>query len=122
MRNTIAHLIVLTCVTVLSAQAQDASPQPGARLEQLQQRLNLSEDQTAQIRPILVEEAGKLKDIRAKYEGQTSKRSRLKMLRELRDVQQTIEKRIKPILTKQQQAEWKKIREERQEEFRKQRL
>ena len=73
------------------------------------------------IRPILLEEVGTLRDIRAKYEGQTSRRSRRKMLRELRGVQQSIEKRIHPILTKQQQAEWKKIRQERRDELRQQR-
>jgi hypothetical protein len=119
----IRTLIFATLLTFagLTAQAQDPAPPPAARLEQLQKRLNLSEDQQSKIRPILIEEAMKLQDIRAKYEGQTSRRSRLKMLRDLRDVQQNLDKRITPILTKEQRIEWKKIREERREEFREER-
>lgn len=85
-------------------------------MEQLQQRLNLSEDQRARIRPILSEEATKLRDIRAKYEGQDARRSRLSRLREMRGVEQDLEKRVTPLLTKQQQAERKKIRQERRDE------
>jgi hypothetical protein len=104
----------------LSVSGQE-TPAPGARLEQLQQRLNLSEDQLSKIRPILIDEAVKLQAVRAKYDGQTSRRSRLQMLREVRSVQQNLEKRVTPILTKQQQAEWKKIREERRDQLREQR-
>jgi hypothetical protein len=121
MRIRILVSTALLALFVLSAHAQDETPQPGARLEQIQQRLNLTDDQIAKIRPILIEEAGKLRDVRAKYEGQTSRQSRRKMLRELRDVQQSIEKRISPILTNQQQKEWKKIREERRDELRERR-
>jgi hypothetical protein len=69
--------------------AQQGTPQPGARLLERQQRLNLSDEQHQQIRPILEEEAAKVKDIRANHEGGTSRRSRRAMLRELREVQQS---------------------------------
>ena len=113
--------LIFAAILSVSAHAQEQVPQPGARLEQLQQRLNLTEDQRAKIRPILVEEFMKVQAIRANYDGQTSRRSRLKMLRELRDVQQNLDKRVTPILTNEQRAEWKRIREERKEELREQR-
>ncbi|MEI9814081.1 MAG: hypothetical protein WDO18_16200 [Acidobacteriota bacterium] len=93
-------------------------PEPGARLEQLQQRLQLTEDQRNQIRPILQDEAAKLRGIRDKYAGQDSRRSRLRLARELQGVQKDIDKKIKPILTKQQHEEWTKIREERRQQVR----
>lgn len=106
------------CVPFVYAQSEP--PTPGARLEQLAQRLQLSQEQQDKIRPILQEEAAKLREIRAKYEGQTSRRARLKMLRELKDVQESMEKRIEPVLTKQQFQEWKKIRQARRDELREQ--
>jgi Na+-transporting NADH:ubiquinone oxidoreductase subunit NqrC len=91
------------------------------RLEQIQQRLQLTDTQRDSIRPILLDEVGKVRDIRAKYDGQVSRRSQLKMLRELRDVQKRVEEQITPLLTKQQRDEWKKIRQERRDELRTQR-
>ena len=108
-------------VPSINAQAQPETPQPGSRLQELQQRLKLTDEQRQQIRPILEEEAAKAKDIRAAHQGDTSRRSRRAMLRALREVQQSAQKRISPILTKDQQSEWKKIREERRAEFRDQR-
>jgi Spy/CpxP family protein refolding chaperone len=113
MKWILTFCLFLTLTPMLPAQTE--APR---RVEQFQTRLNLTPEQVAQIRPILEEEAAKLREIRAKYEGSTTRRDRARMLRELRDVQQSIEKRITPILTKEQQAEWKKIREERRAELR----
>lgn len=100
--------------------AQDEISRPGARVEELQQRLQLTDEQRDKIRPILEQEANRLRDIRAKYEGKTGRRDRLRLARELRDVQQDIEKKVNPILTKAQREEWKKLREERREQLREQ--
>jgi Spy/CpxP family protein refolding chaperone len=110
--------IVILCLSLALAPALPAQQEAPRRVEQLQNRLQLTPEQVQKIRPILEEEAEKLREIRAKYQGSTDRRSRAKMLRELQDVQQSIERRITPILTKEQQAEWKKIREERRAELR----
>ena len=94
------------------AQAQEPE-EPGARIQRLDERLHLSEDQREQIRPIIEQEAKNVKEIRSKYEGETSRRSRLKMFGELRGVQQDAIKRIDPLLSKEQRVEWEKIRMER---------
>lgn len=96
---------------------QQSSQERGERLQELQQRLNLSPEQIERIRPILEDEAKKAREIRAKYDGD-SRRSRIKLLRELRSLREDAQKRIEPILTPDQQAEWKKIRAERREEMR----
>lgn len=111
---TTLRLIIVTLTLSLAAFAQ----QVPERLEELKTRLNLSPEQIEKIQPILVEEAAKLKEIRDKHAGETSRRSKLGMARELRDVQEDMLKRIEPLLTKEQRTEWKKIREERKDDFR----
>jgi Spy/CpxP family protein refolding chaperone len=97
---------------------QPDAQEPGTRLEEYQQRLNLTPSQIEQIRPILEDEAAKLREIRSKHQGDTSRRGRRSLLRELRAVQQDAQTRIDPLLTPQQRAEWTKLRAERRDELR----
>lgn len=110
--NTL-RIIIVTLTFSFLAIAQQAE-----RIEELKTRLNLSPEQVEKIQPILVEQAAKVKEIRDKHAGETSRRSKLGMARELRTVQDEMQKRIEPLLTKEQRTEWKKIREERKEDLR----
>jgi Spy/CpxP family protein refolding chaperone len=103
-----------------------SQPEPSAdrqtfreeRIEDWKARLQLTDEQVAQLRPILEEQAVKLREIRVKYEGKESRRDRRRMLRELRSLQESTQKKIEPILTKPQREEWKKMRQERRDELR----
>jgi len=101
-----------------TAFCQQNDSDPGARLQELQGRMHLTPQQSEQIRPILMDEAAKVRDIRAKHQGDTSRRGRRMQLRDLRSVQQDAQSRIRPILTRDQKAEWKKIRAERRGDLR----
>ncbi len=100
----------------LAAQdAQAAAPATagdGAWLESVKGRLKLTPEQEASLRPILEEEVGKLKALRAKYEGQTSRKAKRAKLKEAKAIQSDAQNRINPLLTEEQRAEWKKIRDE----------
>lgn len=50
--------------------------------QRLEDRLRLTEAQKAQVRPILREDAEKVKAARTKHEGDTSRRGRRKLLKE----------------------------------------
>jgi Spy/CpxP family protein refolding chaperone len=109
---------VIAAFTLLPAPASAQDPPPAReRLEEYGKRLNLTPEQREKIRPILEAELSRVREIRDKYQTET-RRERRQMLRELRAVQEDIQKQIEPILTKEQKAEWKKIREERREELR----
>jgi hypothetical protein len=110
-------LFSLFLLSVL-AFGQPARGDAAKRIEELQRRLNLSAAQREQIRPILEDEAAKLTELRAKAQTANSRRSRRNLPGELNKIQEDAQKRIEPILTPEQTAEWKKIREERRNEFR----
>lgn len=100
---------------------QQASEQFQQRLQKIKERLELTPEQAEQIRPVLMEEIEQLKAVRDKYSGVQSRRRRLKMARELRDIRNSTDKKLKTILSKKQMDELKKIRAESREQFRERR-
>jgi periplasmic protein CpxP/Spy len=105
----------LVCSTTANARGAKAvraasgqRPQLKNRLETLAQELNLTNHQKQQLRPILQEEAPKLKALRANTSlSQAQKRQQLKAIR------QDLLAKIKPILTPEQLAKWQQLRGER---------
>ncbi len=59
-----------------------------------------------------------MKAVRDQYDGDESRRGRLKMARELRHIQGSTDEELKKMLSKQQMEEWKKIREEARQQLR----
>jgi thioredoxin-like negative regulator of GroEL len=98
---------------------QQPTDQVRQRLEEITQRLALTPDQIAQMRPIFEEEMQKVKALREKHsaDGQ-NRRSKLKMARELRDIQRAADEQFEKILSKKQMDEMKKIRDERRQQLR----
>jgi len=116
---------ILHCATlflILSAglfASQQPLEQVRQRLEQIKDRLQLTPEQIEQVRPILIEELQQFRAVQQKYaEDDQNRRGRLKMARELRDVQSSADDKLKKILSKQQMDEMKKIREELRQERR----
>ena len=122
-RSFVAALALMIAPAALAAQdsTQLARRMPDAaqRLENLKQRLNLTADQETAIKPILQAEADSFKAIRQRYEGKTERADRRSMMQEYRKLRDASNEKIKPVLTEQQQAEWKKWQDENREKMRK---
>src|SRR5262245_56284604 len=80
------------------------------RLEELKQRLNLSAEQEAQIKPLVESRRAKMQEIRNKYAGDTSRRAKRSMAKEARAAGDEFNKQLAGILNDEQEAEWNKIR------------
>ena len=122
-KTTPAIIVIGVALTLgLQGQSPDIAEQAKARMTEIQGRLKLTPQQIDQIRPILQDEVQKMKALRDKYQGDTSRSSKRHMLREAKSIQEDGQSKINPLLTKDQQSEWKKIRDEQKakmrEEFR----
>ncbi len=120
----VAFIGILSAPAALSpaeAPDQPAREQAQERLQQLRERLQLTPEQVEQLRPVFQEQIRKLQAVRDKYSGQQSRRSRMRMARELRDVREATDERLRKILSKEQMDELKKIREEARQQFREKR-
>lgn len=95
-----------------SATQQQRMERAQQRLQEIKDRLKLTPEQEEQVKPIVMDEFQQLKAVRDKYAGDTNRRSRLKMAREMRDVQSDTENKLAKVLNKDQMAELKKMREQ----------
>lgn len=121
LRTVTVLALLLTVAAPSSARQAAATPPPseraGQQLQEIKDRLALTPDQIEQLRPVFTGELEKMQALRAKYKGDTSRRTRLKMARELRGIQDAADEQLKTILTKPQMDEMKKIRAERREQL-----
>ena len=113
----------LSLVFLLFASAQQPNERDLDRLferiDQVRSRLELTPQQVEQVRPILRDELFKFLEVQDKYDGQDQNaRTRLRMARELKDIQDDADDRLKKVLTKKQMSELEKIREENRKQLR----
>ncbi len=98
-----------------AAAAQMTAPDPAviqAAVEEAKARLKLTPEQEAQLKPLVEERTDKLKAIRDKHVGDTSRRAKREMYREARPVLDDYQAKVRAILTDEQEAEWEKMRAE----------
>lgn len=109
---------ILRRETVAKEDSLDWSKAPGQyysmKLQNLSQKLNLSEDQQAKIKPILQQESGELGPFWAN--PVVSRREKLKKLEQ---VVRASDEKIKPILSQSQQEQLLQIRKEQKQELKK---
>ena len=124
MKRLVAILALLLMSVPLARAVQDSSvdvqqvEQVQQRLQEIKERLELTAEQIEKIRPLLTEEIQKLRALREKYDGdEQNLRTRLRMGRDLRGVQNATDEQLKKILSTKQMEEVGKIREEGRERF-----
>ena len=124
----VAAAVLATSAT--QALAQDISDERlgdfEERIEEFQTRLGLTDEQLEEMRPVIAENFEKtlLAFDEAGLEqgggGASSlgRRDRIRLGRQIRDIQEETDKKIRDILTDEQMDEYEEIQEERREELR----
>ena len=85
-----------------------ARPARGERLQQVAEKLKLTDEQKEKLKPVFQEEAKKLRELR--NDKDLSREDRISKIREIRE---DLNGKVKPILTAEQLETWNKIRSER---------
>jgi len=95
--------------SAMGAQTPSSSEAP---LQILSEKLNLSEDQKAKLRPLLQDEAQQMRAVRDDSSlSQEQKRAKIKSIHE------SFQPQINGVLTPEQQAKWKQMKEEAKEQY-----
>jgi len=81
-----------------------------AHLNWLDQQLNLTEDQMAKLRPILMEEGQQMKGVRQENSLSSDQKQN-----KLKEIHKTFEPRINAVLTPKQQDKYKRLEQEARE-------
>jgi predicted RNase H-like nuclease (RuvC/YqgF family) len=107
-----ALALLALVVFALGSPAIAATSADEKLLEEMTTRLKLTEAQQAQIAPPLEQRNKQLKSLRGDLSENASRRQKLKALRQARSIQQEFVGKVSAVLTKDQKAEWEKMREE----------
>ena len=101
------------CIVLPRGAAAAEEEVPGQiAMEELATRLNLTEEQRAQIAPALEQRNTRLKAMAGEVNADSSRREKLKALRQARSIQKEFVGKVSPVLTREQAAEWEKFRDE----------
>lgn len=108
-RNLVVYLILLSCWVFLPLHAQGAEPgvrnmTPKERVSELTGRLGLTEDQQAQLLPVIEAQMEKREALAEKYRGRGFGNRRA-LRSEIRQLRQEYERRLSGILTEEQMAQ-----------------
>jgi hypothetical protein len=114
LRSLLFALIALTGLSIApAAEITDAQQQAfETKIQELRTRLALTPEQEQKIAPLLEARNQKLRDLRAKYGQDASRREKLGMMREAKAIQKDFDAQLEPILTKEQMKEWQQFRDE----------
>jgi hypothetical protein len=124
-KSVVPVLVSLVAIAVCSAVARVQSntgtkgdmSEAVARLEKVSAQLQLTPAQKAQIRPILMEELPKMKALKS-----NTTMPPLQKARQMKEISNETDAKLKPILNPQQYEKWEQIRaEERQQMIQKMR-
>jgi hypothetical protein len=116
-RSTLASCAALLLFAIASSVHAEGKYSEMAQqaFEEFSQRLKLSPDQAAQIKPLFEARNNKLKEIHDKYAGDTSRSAKRSAFREAKSAQDDFNGKLKPILSPEQQTELDKMRKEAKE-------
>ena len=79
-----------------------------ARLKQISEQLNLTDEQKEKLKPIFQEQFAKLRELR-----QNDTLSREDKLAKVKELREDINKKVEPILTAEQKEKWQKVQQRR---------
>jgi len=110
--SIVASLAMLTATAATAETPAVDMAAVQAALADAKARLKLSPEQEAALKPIFEERTAKLKAIRDKHAGDTSRSAKRQMFKEARPVMEDYQVKVRAILDDSQEAEWEKMRAE----------
>jgi Spy/CpxP family protein refolding chaperone len=118
--------LAIALFTAVPAVAQEQHGDSAARAAQVKERLakisrdlNLTPQQVDQLRPIVQQEVAELRALREKHKGDKSTATRKAVGQEMKEIQARYEPQISAVLTPEQQAQWKQMKEAKKGEVKK---
>ncbi|HKE94231.1 MAG TPA: hypothetical protein VKB34_08010 [Povalibacter sp.] len=114
MKRSLPLAVLLAAGTFGLASHAACADAPAAQMsiDELSSRLHLTPEQQSKIAPLAAQRKTKLEEIHGKMSSATSRQDKHALMQQAKQAQDEFTKGVNPILTQDQQAEWKKMRDE----------
>lgn len=106
-------LCALLAAPALAQTLRDSVPS----IDVVRNRLSLTPEQEAKLRPLFQKRAGDLQAARAKLEQAASRAEKDNVLRDAKSEAQVFNTEVEGVLNKEQKAEWRELRDETREKL-----
>ena len=103
----------LLATTPVVAQQRPDSAEVKERVAKLSRYLKLTPEQNEKLKPIIQMEVADLRAVKDKHKGDTTSAGKASRAAEARTVREKYEAQVNAVLTPEQQAKWKKLKEEK---------
>ena len=107
-----ASAVIVSLLTPIAVAGEMSKDDVQARLAAMKEKLKLTPDQEEKIKPLLQAQAEKLKGIHDKYLNKTDDASKKAKMDEVRAAKRDLHDKLGGILSKEQMADWEKMRDE----------
>lgn len=114
---TVQNILAISHAAVQNDGPKTSDKTPDQIISVMKDRLGLTEEQEAQIRPIMEEHIKKRDVIVQKYKGQ-GRQGRRSLRNELQELRKATENQLEMILTEEQMKEYRKLQEEERQKVR----
>jgi protein CpxP len=119
LRSLVAALALSLPVWPAAAGHPGADPaKVEARIQQAIERLDLTADQQARLKPVVQEHVAQMKALRAKYPAEPSREQKRELFQEVRAMRDDYDTKVRAVLTEEQQKKWQEMRQEGRERMR----
>lgn len=131
MIKTITHAFFLLLLLAFTAEAraqdttrsrEEMQARIAAQLAEVQERLQLTDEQAGQVRPILQEgmqqRRALLQQFQEAHGGRRYRQALRRLRKNLQQIQEETEAKLRPVLTEEQMTEYRQIQDERRARLR----
>ncbi|MFL6617255.1 MAG: hypothetical protein ACJ8MH_01560 [Povalibacter sp.] len=117
MKRALLYLLAVSAIALANLSWAEGPSQQQMNMEELTSRLHLTPEQQEKIKPFAEQRRAKLEDIHGRMSNAASRRDKFPLMKEAKQAQDEFVSKVEPLLTPEQQGEWKKMRDEAREQM-----
>jgi len=117
MKRALLCLLAVSAIALANLSWAEGSSHQSMSMDELSSRLHLTPEQQDKIKPLAEQRRARLEDIHGRMSTAASRRDKFSLMKEAKQAQDEFVAGVEPLLTAEQQGEWKQMRDEAREQM-----
>ena len=117
MKRALLCLLAVSAIALANLSWAEGSSHQSMSMDELSSRLHLTPEQQDKIKPLAEQRHARLDDIHGRMSTAASRRDKFSLMQEAKQAQDEFVAGVEPLLTAEQQGEWKQMRDEAREQM-----